>query len=250
MEDQERNMVSGESKSREIEERSKQKDRLTIMIFKKVGKVKTARVSPYLLLGASLFFLFYIVATIFLTNAYFNTSRKNTIQANKIVKLAGELSKIRKGLERSKQRVTLLEDCLRDAKNQIPEPMSLKGYTESPYPKVVEIKDLKVQVDRSLLQVHFKIVNVQPQEEPVGGYIFILASMKDSETSEIWVYPNTSLKNGKPIDHEQGQHFLIQRFKTVTGTYKLTKEIEEPLIVEILVYDSNGRLIFKKVVEG
>lgn len=249
MEDQGRDMGPSERKSSEVRGRSKGKDRLTIMIFKRVGKVRTVKLSSRILLGAFVFFLFYIVATIFLTNAYFSASRKTTMQASKMAKLTGELAETREALERSKQHIVLLEEYLKDEKEQTPEPMSTADYTESSFPKVVEINDLKVKRDRSVLQVNFKIVNAQPQEEPVGGYIFILASVKGSERSEVWVYPSTLLRNGKPIDYKQGHRFFIQRFKTVDGTYTLNKAIDEPLILEILVYDRKGGLILKKVVE-
>lgn len=249
MEDQERDMGSIERERSEVKGRSKGKDRLTIMIFKRVGKVRTIKISPRLLLGASLFLLFYIVATIFLTNAYFGASRTTTMQASKMAKLTGELAKTREALERSKHHIALLDEYLGEEKGQTPEPMSTADYTESSFPKVVEINDLKVKRDRSALQVNFKIVNTQPQEEPIGGYIFVLASVKGSEKSEVWVYPSALLRNGRPIDYRLGHRFFIQRFKTVTGHYTLNKEIDDPLILEILVYDSNGGLILKKVVE-
>ncbi len=242
-------MGSIERERSEVKGRSKGKDRLTIMIFKRVGKVRTIKISPRLLLGASLFLLLYIVATIFLTNAYFGASRTTKMQASNIATLTGELAKTREALERSRQHIALLDEYLKEEKGQTPEPMSTADYTESSFPKVVDINDLKVKRDRSALQVNFKIVNIQPQEEPIGGYIFVLASVKGPEKSEVWVYPSALLKNGKPIDYRLGQRFFIQRFKTVTGNYTLNKAIDDPLILEILVYDRNGGLILKKVVE-
>jgi hypothetical protein len=113
----------------------------------------------------------------------------------------------------------------------------------------VDISDLQVRRDHSELQVDFKIVNAHPEEEPVGGYIFVLASVKDSTKSEAWVYPSVPLKKGKPVEYRRGDRFFIQRFKRVTGSYTLNKAIEDPLILEILVYDRNGELILKRVVE-
>jgi hypothetical protein len=249
MEDQERNMGSVERESNEVKERSKDDDRLTVMIFKRSGTVRTIKISTRLLLGASLFLLCYIVATIFLTNAYFSASRSTKMRASDIATLTGELAKTRDALKRSRQHIVLLDEYLKEKKGQTPEPMSTVDYTESSFPKVVDINDLKVKRNRSMLQVNFKIINTQPQEEPIGGYIFVLASVKDSEKSEIWVYPSAPLKNGKPVDYRRGHRFFIQRFKTVTGNYTLNKTIDAPLILEILVYDSNGGLILKKVVE-
>ena len=249
MEDQGRDMDSVEREKSEVKGRSKDNDRLTIMIFKRVGKVRTIKISPRLLLGACLFLLLYIVATIFLTNAYFGASRTTKMQASTIATLAGELENKREALEKSRQHIALLSEYLKEEKEQTPEPMSTVDYTESSYPKVVDINDLKVKRDRSELQVNFKIINTQPQEEPISGYVFVLASVKGSEKSEVWVYPSVLLRNGKPVDYRLGHRFFIQRFKTVTGNYTLNKVIDDPLILEILVYDRNGGLILKKVVE-
>jgi len=233
----------------EVKGRAKGDERLTIMIFKRAGKLRKMEISPRLFLGASLFLLLYIVATIFLTNAYFRVSRTAKVQASTIATLTGELAQTRETLERSRQHIALLNEYMKEEKEQTPEPMSTVDYTESSFPKVVDINDLKVKRDRSELQVNFKIVNVQPEEEPIGGYIFVLASVKGVEKSEVWVYPSASLKNGIPIDYKRGHRFFIQRFKTVMGNYTLNKEIDDPLILEIQVYDRNGELILKKVLE-
>jgi len=249
MEDQERDVGAIERRKSKVKGRSKGNNRLTIMILKRMGKVRTVKVSLRLLMGASLFLLFYIVATIFLTNAYFSAARTTTMQADTIAALTGELAKTREALERSRQHIVLLSEYLKEGKEQTPEPMATVDYTESSFPKVVDINDLKVKRDRTALQVNFKLVNTQPQEEPIGGYIFVLARVKGSEAPEVWVYPSVVLKNGKPIDYRLGQRFFIQRFRTITGNYTLNKEIDDPLILEILVYDRNGGLILKKVVE-
>jgi len=107
-----------------------------------------------------------------------------------------------------------------------------------------------VQRDHSELQVNFKIVNTQPEEDPIGGYIFVLTRVKGREKSDVWVYPSAQLRNGRPVDYKLGHRFFIQRFRTVTGNYTLNKVINDPLVLEILVYDRNGGLILKKVVEA
>jgi len=250
MEDQERDAGSIERQKTELTGSSKGDDRLTIMIFKGAGKVRTVKVSLRLLMGASLFLLFYIVATIFLTNAFFSTSRTTKIQARTIAGLTGELGKKGEVIERLRQRSSLLEEYLKEGKEQTPEPMATVDYSDSSLPKVVDINDLTVKSDRSVLQVDFKIVNTQLQEEPIGGYIFVLARLKGSEEPDVWVYPSAQLKNGKPIDYRLGHRFFIQRFRTVTANYTLNKAIDGQLILEILVYDRNGGLILKKVVEA
>ena len=255
MENQERDMVPDTKGKEEIARPSKSKERLTIMIFKEVGRVKTFRISARVLLWAFLFLIFYIVATILITNAYlsyfypFGSTGMDQIQAEEIAKLSKELVKTTNNLERSKQHIALLEDYIKEEKEQGPEPVSTGDYTESSSPKIVGIEELKVKRDRSTINVAFKIVNRQSNEGPIGGYIFILASMRDSDQSEAWVYPSSRLKDGLPVNYKLGQRFFIQRFKYISNRYTLSKSTNKPLILEILVYDRDGKLVLKKVVE-
>ena len=256
MENQQRDMGPDSKGKKEIARPSKNKDRLTIMIFKEVGKVKTFRISPRVLLVAFMFLIFYIVATIFVTNAYlayfypFRSIGIDKMQAEKIAKLSGELIKTTKSLERSEQHIALLEDYIEEDKEQSPEPVSTSDYTESSSPILVGIEDLKVKRDRSTIDVTFRIVNKQSNEGPIGGYIFILASIRDSDRSEVWVYPSSPLKDGLPINYRRGQRFFIQRFKSISSKYTLSRSTDKPLILEVLVYDRDGELILKKVVEA
>lgn len=255
MEDQDRDMGPDREEKGAIARPSKTRERLTIMIFKEVGKVKTFRISPHLLLGAFLFLIFYIVATIFVTNAYlayfypFGSAGIDQIQEEKIAKLNKELVKITKRLERSKQHIALLEDYIKEEKEQNREPVSAGDYTESFSPKLVGIEELKVKRDRSTIDVNFRIVNKEPDEEPIGGYIFFLASIRDSDQSKVWVYPSSPLRDGLPAEYRRGQRFLIQRFRSISAKFTLGISTDKPLILEILVYDTDGELILKKVVE-
>ncbi|UCF71822.1 MAG: hypothetical protein JSW35_06325, partial [Deltaproteobacteria bacterium] len=72
MENQEKDMDPDSKGKKEITSRSKDTESLTIMIFTDVGKVRRFMISPRLILFASLFLLFYIVATIYVTNKYFD----------------------------------------------------------------------------------------------------------------------------------------------------------------------------------
>lgn len=261
MENQERDMGPDSKGKKEIARPSKNKDRLTIMIFKEAGKVKTFRISPRVLLAAFMFLIFYIVATIFVTNKYlayflpveslyhFKYVGKDRIKEDRIAKLSRELIKTTKSLERSEQHIALLEDYIEEDKEQSPEPVSTSDYTESSSPILVGIEELKVKRDRSTIDVTFRVVNRQSNEEPIGGYIFMLASIRDSDRSEVWVYPSSPLKDGLPINYRRGQRFFIQRFKSMSSKYTLSRSTDKPLLLEILVYDRDGELILKKVVE-
>lgn len=65
-----RSMSLATKKGKEIVGPSKAQRRLTIMIFRKTGKARKFGISSRLMLRASMFFIFYIVATIFMINEY------------------------------------------------------------------------------------------------------------------------------------------------------------------------------------
>lgn len=236
-------------RGKEIRGRSKGQERMTIMIFKNVGKVQTFKISSRLIFWASLFFLFYIVATIFLTNEYFDIYRINKMQAYKIDELRREIIKNTKILERSKQHIALLGDYIRENKEQIPEPMSKVDYTESSLPKLLDIDELKIERDGSDITINFKIINRQLNEEPIGGYIFVIASVRGADQSKIWSYPNSMLKGGFPVDYKKGRRFFIKRFTSISSKCTLSRSVDKPLILKLLAYDREGRLILKKIVE-
>ena len=220
------------------------------MIFKEAGKVRRFVISSRLILLASLFLLFYIVTTIYIANKYFDTRRRYKVQADKIAELSRDLIKTKKSLERKEQHIALLDDYINEGKELSQEPGPPVNYTESASPKIVDIDEIKVKRDISMINVTFRIVNRQSDREgPIGGYIFVLASVKDSDQSEVWVYPSTPLKDGLPVNYRKGVRFLIQRFKTIRSQHTLSRSINEAIVLKILVYDRSGILILKKVVE-
>jgi hypothetical protein len=250
MENQERGMNPTNKRKKHIRRRSKNKERLTVMIFKSVGKVRTFKISPHFLLWVSLFFVFYIVATIFLTNVFISSYKKDRILADENAELRAMLIKTKKSLEESKQHIALLDDYITQKKDQNPRFPETVDHAESSLMTLVDIDELKIERNKSTINVDFRIINKQLNEEPIGGYIFVCARIKDSDKSEVWVYPNSQLKDGLPVNYRNGQRFFIQRFKSISSTYTLSNSINRPLIFEIFVYDRNGTLILRKIVEA
>jgi hypothetical protein len=242
---------------------------LTFVIFRQLGKVRRFVISSHLLLYASLFFLFYILATTYFATKYFDARRKNRVQGDQIARLSSELEETTKSLQRSKQRIALLQDYSGEDKAQGQEPNSKVDYTELPevvgieevkverdekvdyteLPEVVGIEELKVERDESVVDVTFRIVNRQSNEEPIEGYIFVLASVKDSDQPQAWVYPRSPLKEGLPVDCRNGHRFFIWNFMSISSELRLGESIDKPLRVEILVYNKAGTLILKKAAD-
>jgi len=121
MTNQERDMGDIRKREREIRKPSKAKERLTVVIFKGVGKVRTFKISPHFLLWVSLFFIFYFVVTIFLTNLFIDYYRNNKMLADENAELRAMLNKGQKrSLEESKQHIALLDDYITEKKESKP----------------------------------------------------------------------------------------------------------------------------------
>lgn len=225
------------------------KESIRVVIFKEVGKVRRFTISPGLALGVSLFFLFYIVASVYFTNKYFDARRAHKIQADRIATLSRELLKAARSLQRSRQHIALLDDYIREGKAQGPEAETASNYTESSLLGIVDIEDLKTRRDGSTINVIFRIVNTQSNEEPVEGYIFVLVRVKDSDRSETCIYPSSPLEDGVPVDYRNGYRFSIHNFMSMTSKLRLGESIDKQLVLEILVYDEDGTLILKKAAD-
>ncbi len=171
---------------RETRRRFRNIERLTIMILKDVGEVRRFTISSRLVLFASLFFLFYIVATIYFTNKHFYTRRENKVQADKIAKLSRALIKTTKSLERSKHQIALLDDYISESTKQSPEPESTVNYTESPLPRIVDIPEKILKGKETILLVNDEDMIVDVGEEILQTLNKVLIVTDGKEAIELY----------------------------------------------------------------
>ena len=240
--------------------------RITIMFIRSVGRVRSFKISSHIVIGALVFFLLYISGSIIVINGYLDLRHRNSTQSKKIEHLGNEIYKSKKVLVKSKQHIALLEDYiynLEDRQEKEGEPVKeenlqakspaqsvtqpvVKEEPEKKPAKLVDIRDMVIQKERSRMTVTFNLVNIQPGENAVGGYIHIIAAGKQDNPPEGWTYPKEKLKNGMPINFRRGLLFLIQRFKPIRGKINLSPNSEQPTSIKILVYDQAGALIVEK----
>jgi uncharacterized coiled-coil protein SlyX len=249
MEDSERDMAPGSRGKKELKGRSQRTEPLTIMVFKRSGTVWNGKVSSLLLLVAAVFFVCYIIATLFLTYEYFDLYRAGKERAAEMAELTEALATTQKSLERAEQQIALLGAYIREKREQSIESAAESSDHEPSFPDLIDIAQVKVARENVRLVVTFNLINTQETDEPISGRIFVLARLKGSDHSEVLVYPNSPLKDGFPVNYRQGQRFVIKRFKTVKSRYTLSNPLNEPLILKILVYDDEGTLILTKTVE-
>jgi hypothetical protein len=247
--------IKGRDSKKPIRRSFKNQKRLTVMVFKNVGRVVTFKVSPGILLFAALFFVFYIIATIFIINEYFDIYRIKKMHTGKIANLNMEIKIANKDIERFKEDIAFLNEYIEEQKNQssepVPEPVSEVEPNEPSVAasRLVAADDLKVKRDKSTINVRFKLVNTQSDGQPIGGYIFVIVSLTESGKTERWVYPSSPLKDGVPENYRKGRRFFIHRFTTIDGKYKIGKTTDKPLTLKILVYNRDGDIILTKISE-
>ena len=233
----------------------KNQKRLTVMVFKNVGRVVTFKISPGILLFAALFLVLYIIATIFIINEYFDIYRRNAMYTAKIANLNIAITMADKDIKKHKEDIAFLNNYIEEQKNKRPEPVAEQIPVVEPnepsvaVPMLVDAEDLKIKRDKSTISVRFKLVNTQTNEQPVGGYVFVIVSLTDSGETERWVYPSSQLKDGVPENYRKGRRFFIHRFTIIDGKYTIGKTTDKPLTLKILVYNRDGDIILTKTSE-
>jgi len=242
---------------------------LTVMIMGRVGKVRTFKISTRFVLGATLFLLLYIPLSVFVINRHVDLNHVSSSQSKKIKRLESELSKGKRSLYRSKQHLALLEDYIQRLEGRkesgdqqgndqiLEEKTAGSGFeahalvreTRKTSEDIVDIKDLVIQKDGSKMTVNFKLVNLQSEENAVGGYIHIIAKGKKGDARYEWAYPRVGVRDGVPENYRRGQLFLIQRFKLIYGKFNLKSGSEQPSSIRVLVYNQAGVLLLEEKFE-
>jgi uncharacterized coiled-coil protein SlyX len=232
----------------------------TIMVAGRTGRVRSFGISPRLLIWAALFLLVYLPLSVVAINRYLELRRSHSAQSKALNRLEQEVEEQRKTLARSQQQLAFFQDYVRqleEANEQStespkPEKPGTKraeagaGEKSSKGQEIVSIEDLAIQKQGSRMLVSFKLVNMQPGDSTVGGYLHILARGKQSDTPKQWAYPQEKVVNGFPENYRSGQFFTIQRFKPIQGRFNLGQSSESPSSVRVLIYDQAGAIILQK----
>ena len=271
MEDKNRGLASNASKTTSIGDLSGSGNHLTFMIMKSVGQVRSFKISPRILFLAALFLFLYILTSILVINEYLEIRQVSTSQSKMINKLDEAALKTNQHFERSRQQVAFLEDYIRNLEEEKgkseettsvsqtekieekveerytapPKTPLLKEKEEKPE-EIVDIKEMAIKKDGARIVLSLKLVNMNPGEEAVGGYIHIIAAGDKLVPPEGWTYPREKLKEGVPVNFRRGQPFRIQRFKPFKARFKLGPDDELPSVIRVFVYDQSGALMLKK----
>lgn len=240
------------------------------MIMGSVGRVFSFQISSRLFLGSLLFFVGYTVFSLFILNSYMQLRRSSSQSVEHYTRIKNENTANKKALGRSKQQIALLEGYIRhieegtDVFSVAAKKEQARGSGEtaektsvqaaSPEqganpPPPVDITDMVIQKDGSSMSVSLKLVNVQPGEGAIGGYLHLIACDRRSAPPREWPYPQQKLEKGMPVNFRKGQIFLIQKFKQINTRLRLGTPSESPSGIKVLVYDQSGEIILQKEME-
>jgi hypothetical protein len=230
------------------------------MIMGSVGKVRSFQISTRFVLWAVLFFAAYLLVSLYMINSYLQLSQSSEKEYEKTRQLEEEAAVGKKNLLRTRQHVALLEDYIRrmeggteqassSAKEPSPEEVARAGRSRAPAAALVDVTDMVIQKEGSRITATFKLVNTQPGEGAVGGYVHLVATDRRTTPPREWTYPPEKLQNGLPVNYRNGQIFLINRFKQIQNRFSLGSASESPGVLRLLVYDQAGDIILQREFE-
>jgi hypothetical protein len=141
------------------------------------------------------------------------------------------------------------EQAPSSAKEPSSEEIARAGRSRTPATALVDVMDMVIQKEGSRITANFKLVNTQPGEGAVGGYVHLIAVDRRTTPPREWTYPPEKLDKGLPVNYRNGQIFLITRFKQIQSRFNLGSASESPGVLRLLVYDQAGDIILQREFE-
>jgi hypothetical protein len=248
------------------------KEKISILIVKDIGKVKSYRISLGLFrkivaLAGVLFIL--TMASVF---GFFHLFWGREEMRDEIKRLTEktesakkEVKKHKKTLEEIRKQLASLKAKSKQGSGKAPKSRVSsridkgsreKSDVKKPLESMVErkkigIRNFKKVEDRDpmSLKVRFGLFNQDPQNRIVEGRIIMVASKDQPEPSLHISYPSIPLSSGRPVNPKRGYRFAISRFKKIEGNFNRPSYDLYFDKVTIFVYSLNGDLILKEVYE-
>ncbi len=114
MEDQKRGMAPPEEIARSSRERGRREKRITVMIMRNFGGVRSFKISPVLVLWSLLFFVAFMVVSVFAINGYLDLRRLTADQKRQLFEMVERSRSDLRDLQKAEQRIALLKDYIQD----------------------------------------------------------------------------------------------------------------------------------------
>jgi hypothetical protein len=240
--------------------------KFSIFISRGAGRVRSFRISVRILFFSSLFLGCFLIVSVIIVNKYIDELFSKEDQSLQLRLLRTQLDHSKRALYRSRQRLALLEDHLRDLDKDAeieagvaedpllaagdagiePEDKEAKGDQDASQEIWIAIEAPSIYKAGGRLKAAFRLKNEREHKGSVSGYVYMIAMDEHSDPPQLQPYPKVALRNGIPVDYKRGQPFSIKRFKTIRGEYSLNSKTEGPSTIKVLVYDTSGKLILDR----
>ena len=265
MEDKKGDMEGPEIEPQDIKSNSKEKRLSTVLILGSSGKVRKFKISIRFAKYTSVFFLLYLIVSVIIINDYIQLRGVSKQQKIDIRTMKDRLYEANITLKKQNEHIALLKDYVASLEKRMEqrntqmesvskkdEEIQIKTEKRKEHPSnvsFVDVQDMVIQKEGSRMTVDFKVVNIREGNEPVGGYIHIIARREGEDSTRNWTYPQEKLVDGLPADYKKGQPFLIQRFKPIHGRFNIPPGSKHPTVVIVLIYDHTGEILLKREFE-
>ncbi len=153
-------------------------------------------------------------------------------------------------LDAAQKEIAGLKEKLRNYDNQFiaigQKPPDGKRDDSKPYDVAVEQFRMRYHPEDTSYHFQFVLRASALKRGKASGYIFIMLRSSRPGYENGQAYPSIGLKDRRPVNFKDGEHFAISRQKTIQGAIK---KIPGPNIYEtadVLIYSDDGMLLWEK----
>lgn len=239
---------------------------ITIMIMKKVGRIRSFTISHRILLWLSLFLSLYILSSLFIISRFMDMRYRFRDQSKRLADFEEKYNNMEKDLLRAQQRAANLDAYIESTMHKEgaegTAPIQTPDITAVQQPSVtvpenvmgqasysVDIEGLDIRKLDSGIVIDFRLTNTGSGTDAVEGYMHIIVSDQYNNYPSIWNSTSREIKNGIPSQYRSGERFIIQRFKQYHREFTSQSSFGMPARITILAYDPSGNLILMKEYE-
>jgi hypothetical protein len=258
-------------------------NKFTLLLVGRLGKARSLQISFWPLFWMVILAGIYLLVSFFIICDYVRLHHQTHSQKIKIAQLTVQFDQKEKTIAELKQDNALLSDYIQSQesgtqklenklpliaaikKSEIKPPVAAPAVKpEEPKPKIVtpppsapapkkeavDIQDLIVKKEDSLLNIKLKIINLNANDNSVvDGYLHLIGLDRQTDPSRAWTYPYGKVFNELPENFRRGQRFGIQRFRDMEGSFTIPPGTDYPTTIKVLIYNTQGVLLLNKEYE-
>lgn len=256
------------------------------MLVGRLGKTRSLHISFWPLVWAMTLTGVYLLVSFFIICDYVRLRRQTHSQRGHIAQLTLEADQKEKTIAELKQDNALLSNYIQSQEggtqkieNKIPliaaikkseikptapaptvkpaepkpkaePPAAAVGAPPVPQKEAIDVQDLSVKKEESVLNITLKLVNLNASDNAtMDGYLHLIGLNRQSDPTRTWSYPYVKVVNELPENFRRGQRFGIQRFREMQGSLSIPAGSDFPATIKVLIYNTQGVLLVNKEYE-